>query len=357
MMKMPDVGVIDEIVMDFSIFDDQRPIEPSAREVEQNQEKVRNGVNLGLGETNKHEILVDIGSSPLGLNNDKQTSIEIGKFTDSGTVDDMDAEWEIQDLLGIATTKNKDRSRLNEIDEEWEEEMKEIREEEKRLQTQVKEIGLEETQRQINKEVEKENKGEKEIGKNNNERETGKETNGSNFPKKQELGSIGEIKRKRTLQEVEDEIMRELREEDKKLQKQIKEIGFEETIKRINEEILIENETQKEQHQEKKRKIEEKEKEMTKKERVVVVGDSLMANFSSFIRNNKDKFDIEDTVEINYKRGANLDEILMKVREVVFEEMGGVLIIQGGGNNLLQEGAVLQWMKIVNTIQEVWRKN
>ena len=44
--------------------------------------------------------------------------------------------------------------------------MREIREEEKRLQRQVKEIGLEETLRQINRDVEERNKIEKEIEKN-----------------------------------------------------------------------------------------------------------------------------------------------------------------------------------------------
>ena len=67
----------------------------------------------------------------------------------------------------------------------------------------------------------------------------------------------------------------------------------------------------------------------------MLVGDSLMANFSNYLQNNKDGFHMEDNVEIHYKRGANFDEILMKVREVTFKESGGILIIQGGGNNLL----------------------
>ena len=42
----------------------------------------------------------------------------------------------------------------------------------------------------------------------------------------------------------------------------------------------------------------------------------MMVNFSNYLKNNRDKYDIEEEVEINYKRGANLDETLKTVKEV-----------------------------------------
>ena len=142
-------------------------------------------------------------------------------------MDNRDAEREIEEFLGVVRTIKED----NQTEKGKEEE---IREEEKRNKEKTEKMN--------------------------------KEKNNNHQVNNQEKVYIGETSKKRRIDELEDEIMKEIREEDKKLQKQIKEIGFEETLRKINKEIERENQIEKQQQQEKKRKVDITEKGITNKE-------------------------------------------------------------------------------------------
>ena len=84
-----------------------------------------------------------------------------------------------------------------------------------------------------------------------------------------------------------------------------------------------------------------------------------MAQFREYVQETKNEmgYEFADQLELRYKRGAMLDEILEEVRSLSLGEEGAIIIIQGGGNNFLKDRGVLQWMKISQCILEVWRRN
>ena len=61
--------------------------------------------------------------------------------------------------------------------------------------------------------------------------------------------------------------------------------------------------------------------------------------------------------KIRFKRGATLNEVIEEAKSIKFGRDGGILVIQGGGNNLTQDGAVLQWFKLMECIREIWKEN
>ena len=226
-----------------------------------------------------------------------------------------DAIQEIEDFLGKKGISEKQRS-LIDRKENKEEQARKVQSVRKKVYTQKAEIDIE-------------SKTDDEITRNNSK------------------GG------KRTIDQIEKEIMEEIREEERRLQREVKEVGIEEAIRRINEGI------ESERNEEMLQNNREKQVEIKKKDRVIVVGDSLMAHFKEYVLETQYEmgFDFADQLELTYKRGAMLDEILEEVRNVrLEEEEGAIIIIQGGGNNFLMDRGVLQWMKISQCILEVWRK-
>ena len=154
--------------------------------------------------------------------------------------------------------------------------------------------------------------------------------------------------RKQNLQEELDRKMKEAQEMDRREE--------EERARRereINEKIEeLEEIVREEQENEKRRRDEMCEED----KKVVVIGDSLMVGFKRFLQDNSREFLFLNDTNIRYLRGGWLEEILEEAKKVKFGDEGGILVIQGGGNSLKEEGAVFQWMRIVDTIQEVWKK-
>ena len=89
-----------------------------------------------------------------------------------------------------------------------------------------------------------------------------------------------------------------------------------------------------------------------------MIGDSLMSNFGEYVNENKEEMEykFEKQLELRYKREAMLDEILEEVKNLKLGDEGAIVVIQGGGNNFLQDRGVLQWMKISQCILEIWKR-
>ena len=85
------------------------------------------------------------------------------------------------------------------------------------------------------------------------------------------------------------------------------------------------------------------------KERVVVVGDSLLAKYKGYLKSiNRDR-------PAHYRRGAKIEEIINKVSNIEMKE-GGIIIIQGGGvNDLEYVGADFTWKGIIGCARNVWK--
>ena len=92
-------------------------------------------------------------------------------------------------------------------------------------------------------------------------------------------------------------------------------------------------------------------------ERVLIIGDSMLNHLDGFLETNGYKKENKPEREIVCMRGANISQKAERVKKTKMGQKGGILIIQGGGNNLIAEGAVLTWMKIVEAIKVVWKNN
>ena len=90
---------------------------------------------------------------------------------------------------------------------------------------------------------------------------------------------------------------------------------------------------------------------------MVLIGDSMLKHLDKYLETNGYKKENKPEREIICMRGANISQITDIVKKTKMGRKGEILIIQGGGNNLVKEGAVLTWMKIVEAIKEVWKNN
>ena len=101
----------------------------------------------------------------------------------------------------------------------------------------------------------------------------------------------------------------------------------------------------------------ERKREEERDKRLVLIGDSILKHLDKYLETNGYKKENKPEREIICMRGANISQITDIVKKTKMGRKGEILIIQGGGNNLVKEGAVLTWMKIVEAIKEVWKNN
>ena len=85
----------------------------------------------------------------------------------------------------------------------------------------------------------------------------------------------------------------------------------------------------------------------------MIIGDSLMAHGREHLHTYENKCQQCQRATIGFKRGATLNEIIEEVKAIKFDGEGGIIVIQGEGNNLMQDGAVLQWFKLMECIGEI----
>ena len=82
-----------------------------------------------------------------------------------------------------------------------------------------------------------------------------------------------------------------------------------------------------------------------------------MAHGREHLHTYENKYQQCQRATIGFKRGATLNEIIEEVKAIKFDREGGIIVIRGGGNNLTQDGAVLQWFKLMECVGEIWREN
>ena len=175
---------------------------------------------------------------------------------------------------------------------------------------------------------------------------------------------VKEIGIDRTIVEI-GEVLRDVRKEGTKLNNRVKEVGIERKIDEIGQRTEIR------QEQRSRRRDSDQCSEYAREQiklkngkrpgKIIIIGDSLMAHGREHLHNYENKYQQCQRATIGFKRGATLNEIIEEVKAIKSDREGGIIVIQGGGggggNNLTQDGAVLQWFKLMECIGEIWRKN
>ena len=236
--------------------------------------------------------------------------------------------------------KNKEVREMEAMERDIEREM---REEDEKLEERRKKVGIEKVVAEIQREA------------------IDWEVIGDIRREEAELNNrVKEIGIDRTIVEI-GEVLRDVRKEGTKLNNRVKEIGIERKIDEIGQRTEIRQEQKsRRRDSDQCREYAREQIKLTngkRSEKIIIIGDSLMAHGREHLHNYENKYQQCQRATIGFKRGATWNEIIEEVKAIKFDREGGIIVIQGEGNNLTQDGAVLQWFKLMECIGEIWREN
>ena len=122
--------------------------------------------------------------------------------------------------------------------------------------------------------------------------------------------------------------------------------------------VVAQQEREEERERERRIRAEKSERnEGTENTKVVVVGDSLVRYLEDPLQTNTENDEKKRNRKVICKPGATMYQIAEVVEKLDMGNEGGVVVIQGGGNNLLKIGARKTWERIRQAIWEMWEKN
>ena len=185
--------------------------------------------------------------------------------------------------------------------------------------------------------------------------------------KTEEPKDIENMKKEHIKKDVEfEEVVRRLREDKKAQEEKISKI--EKDIENLQGEIRRQNQRRESDsegegdREERKSPTTERRPETTyykhevEEQRVVAVGDSMLKKLWYALATTDGKTRPRRNRIVSYEGGAKINQIMSTAREVQMGNKGGIMIIQGGGNDLTRYGAEDTWETMKKAMQEVWRK-
>ena len=263
-------------------------------------------VEKGMGSNNEYEYGTEgeqIGHGVRNKNSKEETKRNIERK--QRTIDDERVKENF---------KNKEVREMEAMERAIEREM---REEDEKLEERRKKVGIEKVVAEIQREA------------------IDWEVLGDIRREEAELNNrVKEIGIDRTIVEI-GEVLRDVRKEGTKLNNRVKEVGIERKIDEISQRTEI-------RHEQRSRRRDSdqcseyareqiKLKNRKRSEKIIIIGDSLMAHEKEHLHNYENKYQQCQRATIGFKRGATLNEIIEEVKAIKFDREGGIIVIQGGG--------------------------